>query len=119
MQIFHDECELKLTEGDSAQDLAKKLNLNEPHQALAAIVNDEVVDLAHKLKDGDKVHFVNFDTPKGKEIFWHSSAHVLAQAILRLYPDAQPTIGPPIKGGFYYDFANLTISEEDFPKNRS
>ncbi|MCP5492287.1 MAG: threonine--tRNA ligase [Chlamydiales bacterium] len=116
MQIFHDDCELKLTEGDSAQTLAEILNLREPDQALAAIINGQVVDLAHKLKTGDKVQFINFDTPAGKEIFWHSSAHVLAQAILRLYPDAKPTIGPPIKGGFYYDFANLSISEEDFPK---
>ena len=60
--------------------------------------------------------FWNFDDLEGKEVFWHTSAHVLAQAILRLWPDAKPTIGPPIENGFYYDFANLTISEADFEK---
>ena len=58
----------------------------------------------------------NFEDPEGKEIFWHTSAHVLAQAILRLWPDAQPTIGPPIENGFYYDFANLHISDADFER---
>ncbi len=52
----------------------------------------------------------------GKETYWHTSAHVLAQAILRLFPQAKPTIGPPIEHGFYYDFADLEISDKDFPR---
>ena len=50
---------------------------------------------------------VDFSTQEGKEKFWHSSAHVLAQAVMRLYPKALPTIGPPVEDGFYYDFAGL------------
>lgn len=107
---------VELPEGSSGKDLAEKLNLKAPNEALAIHINGKNYDLTHKLNDGDEVTIWNFEDPEGQEIFWHSSAHVLAQAILRLWPDAQPTIGPPIKDGFYYDFANLTISEDDFPK---
>ncbi len=107
---------IELADGSSAKDLAKKLNLTGPAQALAAEVNGQTVDLWHSLKEGDKVHLWDFSEPQGQEVFWHTSAHILAQAILRLWPDAQPTIGPPIEGGFYYDFANLTISDADFER---
>jgi threonyl-tRNA synthetase len=108
------EQEVELEQGSSAKDLAEKLNLRGPDQSLAAEVNGVIKDLATPLQEGDLVKLLHFDDLKGKEVFWHTSAHVLAQAILRLYPDAQPTIGPPIENGFYYDFANLTVSEEQF-----
>src|SRR5690606_23182463 len=73
-------------------------------------------DFSTPLADGDVLRFWNFDDPAGKEVFWHTSAHVLAQAILRLWPNAKPTIGPPIENGFYYDFADLSLSEADFEK---
>ncbi len=107
---------VELPEGSSALDLAKKLNQTGPSQGLAANINGKTCDLSSTLQEGDTVILWSFDDPQGKEVFWHTSAHVLAQAILRLYPDAQPTIGPPIENGFYYDFANLTISDEDFTK---
>jgi threonyl-tRNA synthetase len=107
--------QIELEEGSTARDLALKLNLNTPDQALAANINGTTCDLSTLLTPDDEVEFICFEQPLGKEIFWHTSAHVLAQAILRLYPQALPTIGPPIENGFYYDFANLTISEEDFP----
>ena len=116
MQIHYNGKEIELPEGSSGKDLAEKCNLREPHQSLALSLNGVLKDLSHPIQDGDTVHLVNFDEAEGKELFWHSSAHVLAQAVLRLYPEAKPTIGPPIENGFYYDFANLTISEEDFPK---
>lgn len=100
----------------TAFELSQKLHLTAPDQALAAVVNGKTVDLATPLQEGDNVSFLSFADDAGKEVFWHSSAHILAQAILRLWPAAQPTIGPPIEQGFYYDFANLNISEEDFPK---
>ncbi len=110
------ETEIELPEGSTAKALAEKLNLNQPHQALAACVNGRSVDLSCRLQDGDRVILWSFDDPEGKEIFWHTSAHVLAQAVLRLYPEAKPTIGPPIEHGFYYDFANLQISDDDLDK---
>jgi len=107
---------VELPEGANAKDLAEKLNLRGPHESLAVEIGDTVYDLTTTLKEGDTVQLLHFEDPKGKEVFWHSSAHVLAQAILRLWPNAKPTIGPAIDAGFYYDFANLTVSEEDFTK---
>jgi threonyl-tRNA synthetase len=111
-----DQSSMELPEGSTAKDLADKLNLKGPHESLGAEINGKTVDLATPLTHGDQVILWNFDDPQGKEIFWHTSAHVLAQAILRLFPDAMPTIGPPIENGFYYDFANLTISDADFDR---
>ncbi len=98
----------------TAKEAAEKLHLTAPDQAIAVSVNGQLKDLSTQLEEGDQVHFFGFDDPEGKEVFWHTSAHVLAQAILRLWPTAQPTIGPPIENGFYYDFAGLTISDQDF-----
>jgi threonyl-tRNA synthetase len=107
---------LELPEGSSAKDAAEKLHLTAPEQAVAVSVNGKLRDFNSPLSEGDEVEFLNFDDPLGKEVYWHTSAHVLAQAILRLWPNAQPTIGPPLEHGFYYDFANLTISDQDFEK---
>ena len=111
-----DGSQVELPEGSSAQYLANKLNLKDPDQALAVIINGTTCDLEKILKNNDEIVFLNFNDSKGKEVFWHTSAHVLAQAVLRIWPDAKPTIGPPIDNGFYYDFANLQISDEDFPR---
>jgi len=111
-----DQSSVELPEGSTAKDLAEKLNFRAPNQALGANINGKNCDLTTPLNDNDTIMFWDFDDIQGREIFWHTSAHVLAQAILRLYPEAKPTIGPPIENGFYYDFANLTISEEDFPR---
>ncbi len=116
MFIYLFDQKIELPEGSTAKDLAEKLNLRGPNQALAANINGKNCDLFHSLQEDDKVILWNFEDKEGKEIFWHTSAHVLAQAILRLFPEAKPTIGPPIENGFYYDFANLTISDKDFER---
>lgn len=116
IHYLKDQSSIELPEGSTAKDLADKLNLRGPNEALGALINGKTVDLSHTLRDGDQVRIWNFEDPEGKEIFWHTSAHVLAQAILRIWPDAQPTIGPPIENGFYYDFANLHISDADFER---
>jgi threonyl-tRNA synthetase len=116
MQIYIQENSIEIPENSSGKNLAEHLNQRGPHQSLAIEINGHLYDLSHPLKEGDKVRLIHFSDPEGREIFWHTSAHVLAQAILRLWPEAKPTIGPPIEGGFYYDFANLTISDTDFEK---
>ena len=116
MRINVQKQQIELPESSSAKDLAEKLNLREPHQAVAVSINGIVKDLSTVLQDGDDVQFWNFEDPKGKDVFWHTSAHVLAQAVLRLWPNAKPTIGPTIENGFYYDFADLIISDTDFEK---
>lgn len=107
---------LSLPEGSCAKDVAALLYQTAPDQALAACINGCTVDLSSPLKQGDVVTLWSFAEPEGKEVYWHSSAHVLAEAVLRLWPKALPTIGPPIDAGFYYDFANLSLSDEDFEK---
>lgn len=116
MFVYINGSSVELPEGSSAKDLAEKLNQRGPNQALAAEINGTLRDLTTPLKDQDKITLVSFEDSKGKEVYWHTSAHVLAQAILRLWPNAKPTIGPPIENGFYYDFADLTISDADFEK---
>ncbi|MFA6915959.1 MAG: threonine--tRNA ligase [Parachlamydiales bacterium] len=107
---------IEVDNGFNIKQLAEKLNLNAPQQAVSASLNGKQCDLSTPLKENDVVEFLHFDDALGKEVFWHTSAHVLAQAVLRLFPEAKPTIGPPIEAGFYYDFANLQITDEDFSK---
>jgi threonyl-tRNA synthetase len=71
---------------------------------VAARVNGELRDLAAPLADGDDVEPVEIGSPDGRSILRHSSAHVMAQAVQDLFPDAKLGIGPPIENGFYYDF---------------
>ncbi len=71
---------------------------------VAARVGGELRDLAHELADGDDVEPVAIDSPDGRDILRHSTAHVLAQAVQQLWPDAKLGIGPPVVDGFYYDF---------------
>lgn len=116
MKIRANEKPLELPLGALAKDAADQLHLTMPEQAVAVSINGELCDLSFPLKNGDELEFLSFDDPRGKEVFWHTSAHVLAQAVLRLWPNAKPTIGPAIENGFYYDFANLTISDADFAR---
>ena len=116
---------ISLVDGDTimlaphatGQDLAQALKKTlQGQQALAIKINGVTKDLATPLHDNDTAELITFESAEGKDIFWHSSAHILAQAIKRLYPQAKPTIGPAIEAGFYYDFADLAISADDFPK---
>lgn len=108
--------ETELSDHSSAKDLVELLKLKGPAQGLGAKINGELKDIDTPLRDGDVVKILDFEDDEGKEMFWHTSAHVLAQAVLRIWPDAIPTIGPPISRGFYYDFANLQISDSDLPR---
>jgi threonyl-tRNA synthetase len=85
--------------------------------ALAAKIDDKLVDLTTKLTQNCKLAILTFKDVEGKQVFWHSSAHILAIAVTRLFPQAKLTIGPPIEEGFYYDiFIEKPFSEEDIKK---
>ena len=71
---------------------------------IAARVGGDLRDLAHELADGDTVEGVAIDSKDGRDILRHSTAHVMAQAVQELFPEAKLGIGPPIENGFYYDF---------------
>ena len=117
MKVYLEEGKtVELPEGSCAKALAEQLKFTQPEQAVGVCINGAAVDLSQPLREGDRIQFWHFTDREGKEIFWHTSAHLLAQAVLRLWPEAQPTIGPPIEAGFYYDFANLTLSDADFEK---
>jgi threonyl-tRNA synthetase len=106
----------ELPEESSVVSLARKIKKQLNGNAIAAKINGELKEINTMLKDGDEVQVLTFNDEEGKAIFWHSSAHLLAEAVINLFPNAQPTIGPAIENGFYYDFANLQISVDDFPK---
>ncbi len=87
----------------SGYEIAKSISNKLAKRALAAKVNGNIVDLAQPLDGEVELQILTFDDEEGKHVFWHSSAHIMAQAIKRLYPDTQFGIGPAIKEGFYYD----------------
>ena len=103
--------------GVACYDLALNIAEGLARRATAAEVNGRMVDLRSELRDGDEVRILSFDDAAGKEAFWHTSSHVMAQAVKRLWPDAKLAIGPAIESGFYYDidFAS-PIGEDDLPR---
>jgi len=84
--------------------------------AIAALVNDEEKDLSYLLTQNCKIDPIKDNSDEGLYIMRHSCAHLLAQAVTELFPDAKPTIGPPIENGFYYDFYMEPINEGDLNK---
>lgn len=72
--------------------------------ALAGLLNGRAVDLSLKVEEDSELAVVTFDSDQGKEVFWHSTSHVMAQAVQDLFPGVKLAIGPSIKEGFYYDF---------------
>jgi len=98
---FSDGTERRYPRGTSLAAIAKDLGRDDP---LAARVNGVVQDLAAPLEGDAAVEWLTFADPAGRAVYWHSSAHLLAQAVQELFPDAKLAIGPPIEDGFYYDF---------------
>ncbi len=90
--------------GSTVLDVVKQIGSGLARAALAAKIDGRQVDLAHTLDEDVSLEVLTFTQPEGREIFWHSSTHLMAQAIKELFPDTQLTIGPPIEEGFYYDF---------------
>jgi len=97
-----------------ANDISKGLARN----IISAKFNDKKVETNTALETDGSLILYTWDDDEGKKAFWHSSAHLMAQAILKFYPNAKLTIGPPIDNGFYYDidFGDQVFSEKDFEK---
>ncbi|MGH8427407.1 MAG: threonine--tRNA ligase [Gammaproteobacteria bacterium] len=89
----------------SAGDVARSIGAGLARAALAARVNGRLVDLDREIPSDARVEIVTARDPEGLEVIRHSTAHLLAQTVKQLYPQAQVTIGPVIENGFYYDFA--------------
>ncbi len=109
----------ELGEGATARELAESIGPRLAKAALAATVDGDQVDLDAPLPDGAEVSVITTDSEAGRAILRHSTAHVLAQAVLRLWPGAHFAIGPVIEDGFYYDFelpGGATFSDEDLER---
>ncbi len=104
--------------GSTPYDIAKSISEGLARNAISASFNGQTVEMSTPLHNDGKLILYTWDDEKGKRAFWHSSAHIMAQAIKKHYPNAKLTIGPPIENGFYYDidFGDETFSEKDFPK---
>jgi threonyl-tRNA synthetase len=106
----------------TALDLARDVGKRLAKDALAARVNDHLVDLTTTLREGDRVAIITAATTEGRDVLRHSSAHVMAQAVTRLWPGAHYAIGPAISDGFYYDFAlpgGAHFSDDDLARVES
>lgn len=105
MNIFlPDNTSCTLDEGASAADLARAIGPKLQKAALAVKINGQLADLSTVLHDNNNVKIITFDSEDGKHTFWHSSSHIMAQAVQELFPHAKVAIGPAIDAGFYYDF---------------
>ncbi|CAI9428875.1 threonine--tRNA ligase [Candidatus Ornithobacterium hominis] len=103
-----------VTPMEVAQNISEGLARN----VLSALVNDKQVETSTPITEDARLQLLTWNDNLGKKAFWHSSAHLLAQAILDFFPEAKLTIGPAIENGFYYDvdFGGESISEKDFEK---
>lgn len=108
----------ELQEGSNSFDLAKLISQGLAKSAVVASINGKLVDLSRELSNGDKVSIFTKQDKEALEVLRHSAAHLMADAILRLYPKAELTIGPVVEDGFYYDIflPDGKIAPEDFPK---
>ncbi|HET8673962.1 MAG TPA: threonine--tRNA ligase [Thermoleophilaceae bacterium] len=111
--------ELKLHDGATGADAARAIGEGLARAALAIKVNGSLRDLSAPLEDGAPIEIVTERSPEALELVRHDAAHVLATAVLELYPGTKVTIGPPIEDGFYYDFDfpdGTKISDADFER---
>ena len=108
------EFEGAVTPLEVAQSISEGLARN----TISALVDGTQVEITTPITTDSTVQLLTWNDDLGKKAFWHSSAHLLAQAIMDFYPDAKLTIGPAIEQGFYYDvdFGDETLSEKEFEK---
>ena len=100
-------------------DIAKSLSNSLAREVLSINVNDELWDLNRPIRKDASIKLNKFDDPDGKHAFWHSSAHLMAEAIESLYPGTKFGIGPAIENGFYYDVdpgEDVVITDADLPR---
>jgi len=123
MSVQNNKIELTFPDGSSksfppgifAEQIAEAISPGLAKNALAAQVNEHIIGLREPITESGPIRILTFNDEEGRDVFWHSSAHLMAQAVKRLYPQAQLGIGPPIEDGFYYDIElEKMLSPEDF-----
>ena len=107
----------EIEDGSNGYSLATSISRKLAKEAVAAKVNGKLVDLSHELKESDQVEIITVDSEEGIEIIRHSTAHVMAQAVKRIYGNVKLAIGPTVKNGFYYDFdLDTPLTHDDIEK---
>ncbi|MEM9001333.1 MAG: threonine--tRNA ligase [Bacteroidota bacterium] len=106
-----------VSKGSTPLDIAKSISEGLARNIISARFNEITVEITTPLKDSGTLTLFTWNDDEGKKAFWHSTSHIMAQALEELYPDIKLTIGPAIENGFYYDvdFGEHSISEKDFP----
>lgn len=103
--------------GITAAEVAKSIGMGLYKSACAVRINGEVCDLRTPIESDCSLEILTFDNEEGKHTYWHTTSHILAQAVNRLYPGTKFAIGPAIENGFYYDFdLESPLSPEELPK---
>ena len=112
---FPDQSVRSYEAGVTPFEIASSISEGLARNVLSAKFNDQTVESVTPLQENGKIQLFTWNDKEGKTAFWHSSAHVLAQALLALYPECKLTIGPAIENGFYYDadFGDHSITEKD------
>ncbi|MDD3752092.1 MAG: TGS domain-containing protein, partial [Tissierellia bacterium] len=103
--------------GIKAIDIAKSISEGLARNVVGAVYNGETIGLQTALNKDGNIKFLKFEDKEGKDVFWHTSSHIMAHAIKKLWPDAKLAIGPAIENGFYYDIdLEHRFVQEDFEK---
>ncbi|MBD1258953.1 threonine--tRNA ligase [Maribacter polysiphoniae] len=105
------------SKGSTPMDIAKSISEGLARNVISAKFNDTIVETVTPLNEDGSLTLYTWNDDAGKKAFWHSSSHIVAQALEELFPGAKLTIGPAIENGFYYDvdFGEHSVSEKDFP----
>lgn len=115
---FPDQSVKQFESGVTPLQIAESLSPQLARDILAASVNDKEWDISRPITEDATIRLFKWDDPEGKHAFWHSSAHLLAEALQELFPGVKFGIGPAIENGFYYDIdpGEHTITAADFPR---
>jgi threonyl-tRNA synthetase len=114
---FPDESVKEFEKNITPIEIAESISHGLAKQVVAAKVNGKAVDLDFPIEEDASIELFKFDSDPGREVYWHSTAHLMAQAVKALYPDVLVTIGPAIDNGFYYDFdKEIPFSDKDLEK---
>jgi len=114
-----DGSELTVPEGSSVEDVAYEIGPGLGSDTVAGVIDGDLVDRHDEVEDGDRLVIVTDQSDEYLQVLRHSAAHVFAQALQRLRPEAKLTIGPPTDDGFYYDVAGIDLDEDDLAEIES
>ncbi len=111
---FPDGSVKEFDKGITPLEIAKSISNRLADEALVAKINGKLKDLNSPINEDAELQIFTFDSPEGRETYWHSSSHLMAHAIQSIFPEAKFGVGPAIDSGFYYDIdINKNLTEED------